>query len=228
MNWGNTSFLSPVLFIKLSPKIAAANIEKQLNDILKKASPPDPADKGRSTRALSLQKLSDIHFDNKYGTFDFSDSANKNNLAFNCWRSLAFFVAAFASINFINLTTAQATQRAKEIGIRKTMGSSRGQLVFQFLSETFIITLLAVIISVALTPLILKIFADFIAPGVKADFINHPNLIFFLIALTFVVSLLSGFYPAILLSGYKPVQVLKNQAQSNSSKTRTLLCFANH
>jgi len=77
-----------------------------------------------------------------------------------------------------------------------------------------------VIISIALTPLILKLFADFIAPGVKADFLHHPDIFLFLLALIIVVSVLSGFYPALLLSGYKPVVVLKNQAQSNSSKTR--------
>jgi len=120
----------------------------------------------------------------------------------------------------VNLTTAQATQRAKEIGIRKTMGSSRLQLVTQFLSETFFITLFAVIIAIILAPVILRTFADFIAPGIKADFIHRPDIILFLIALTVVVSLLSGLYPALILSGYKPVQVLKNQAQSNSNKTR--------
>jgi ABC-type antimicrobial peptide transport system permease subunit len=122
-------------------------------------------------------------------------------------------------INFINLTTAQATQRAKEIGIRKTMGSNRRQLIMQFLSETFFVTLLAVIISILLAPVILKLFADFIPPGIKADFLQ-VNLILFLLALTIVVSFASGFYPAVMLSGYKPALVLKNQASSNSSKTR--------
>jgi len=133
---------------------------------------------------------------------------------------IAGFLLLLGCINFINLTTAQATQRAKEIGIRKTMGSTRTQLITQFLSETFLITLFSVIISIALTPLILKLFADFIAPGVKADFLHHPDIFLFLFGLTIVVSVLSGFYPALLLSGYKPVLVLKNQAQSNSSKTR--------
>ena len=100
------------------------------------------------------------------------------------------------------------------------MGSTRIQLVMQFLSETFLITLFAVIVSIGLTPVILNLFSDFIAPGVSADFIHQPGIFLFLLMLTVVVSVLSGFYPALLLSGYKPVLVLKNQAQSNSHKSR--------
>src|SRR5260370_22924499 len=103
--------------------------------------------------------------------------ANKNTLY--GLLIIAVFILVLGCINFINLTTAQATQRAKEIGIRKTMGSSRQQLVIQFLGETFLITLLAVIISIALAPLILKLFADFISPGINADFIHQPDIILF-------------------------------------------------
>jgi len=214
--WESTNSAS-LLFVKLFPQTAAANIERQLNDILKKSSPPKPEDKG-STHSFALQKLDDIHFNQKYGAFDFNSTANKTTLYLLL--VLAGFLLLLGCINFVNLTTAQATQRAKEIGIRKTMGSSRKQLVVQFLSETFLITLFAVIISVALTPLVLKLFAGFISPNIKADFIHQPDILLFLLGLTIVVSLLSGFYPAIMLSGYKPVAVLKNQAQNNSSKTR--------
>jgi putative ABC transport system permease protein len=205
------------LFIKLFPQTSAANVEKQLNAILKKNTPPPTAETKGSTHGFSLEPLNDLHF-SKYGIFDFSTAASKTTLY--GLLIIAAFLLVLACINFVNLTTAQAAQRAKEIGIRKTMGSSRGQLIAQFLSETLLITLIAVVISLGLTPLVLMLFSDFIASGIKADFIHQPDIILFLIILTFVVSLISGFYPAIMLSGYKPVQVLKNQAQSNSSKTR--------
>ena len=214
--WESTNSSSQ-LYVKLSPKSTASNINKQINRILKKNSPPKPEDKG-STHTFSLQPLNDLHFNEKYGTFDFGRVASKTTLY--GLLVIAAFLLLLGCINFINLTTAQAAQRAKEIGIRKTMGSSRMQLAVQFLSETFFITLFAVIISLLLTPLILKIFADFIPTGVKADLLYQPNLIFFLVLLTILVSVISGFYPAVMLSGYKPVTVLKNQAQSNSSKTR--------
>jgi len=216
--WNSTNSASEV-FIKLAPHTSAANIERQVNTLLKKKSPPSADEiKRGSSRSFTVQPLKDIHFDQKYGTFDYSGPANKTRLYLLL--AVAGFLLILGCINFINLTTAQATQRAKEIGIRKTMGSSRAQLVIQFLSETFLITLIAVIISVALTPVILKLFSDFIASGVKADFIHQPGIFLFLFGLTVIVSVLSGFYPALMLSGYKPVLVLKNQAQSNSHKTR--------
>jgi putative ABC transport system permease protein len=215
-NWGGVSHESQ-LFIKLLPNITAANIEKQLNELLKKNNPPTPSNKG-NTRSFSLQPLNDLHFNGLYGIFDGGRIANKTTMY--GLLAIALFLLLLGCINFVNLTTAQATQRAKEIGIRKTMGSSRTQLVVQFLSETFLITLVAVAISVAMAPVILKLFADFIQQGIKVDFLNQPDLIIFLLLLTVVVSILSGFYPAVMLSGYKPVQVLKNQVTTNSNKTR--------
>jgi len=216
--WGSTNSASEV-FIKLYPNISAAGVQKQVNSMYKKFN-PQTADqlKTESDQTYTVQPLSDIHFNQTYGTFDFSSPASKNRAYMLL--AIAGFLLLLGCINFINLTTAQATRRAKEIGIRKTMGSTRRQLITQFLSETFLITLFSVIISIGLAPLILKLFSDFVAPGVKADYIHQPGIFLFLFALTIVVSVLSGFYPALMLSGYKPVLVLKNQAQSNSHKTR--------
>ncbi len=216
--WGSTNSASEV-FIKLYPHVSVANIQKQVNAMYKKFNPQSADDlKNGSSQSYTVQPLSDIHFDQTYGTFDFSGPASKTRSYMLL--AIAGFLLLLGCINFINLTTAQATQRAKEIGIRKTLGSNRRQLIAQFLSETFLITFFAVIISIALTPLALKLFSDFISAGVKADFLHQPDIFLFLFGLTIVVGVLSGFYPALLLSSYKPVLVLKNQAQSGSSKTR--------
>ena len=217
-NWGSTTSAFEV-FIKLYPRVSAVKVQAQINAMYKKKNPQNADQlKNGSDQTYTVQPLKDIHFDETYGTFDFSGPASETRSYLLL--AIAGFLLLLGCINFINLTTAQATQRAKEIGIRKTMGSSRTQLIVQFLSETFLITLFAVIISIALTPLILKLFSDFIAPGVKANFLHQPDIFLFLLALIVVVGVLSGFYPALLLSGYKPVLVLKNQAQSGSSKTR--------
>ena len=136
-----------------------------------------------------------------------------------CW-PLQGFLLLLGCINFINLTTANAAHRAKEIGIRKTMGSSRKQLVFQFLGETFFITVVATIISVALAPLLLNAFKDFIPQGVSFDWANQPAVFLFLLLLVILVSFLSGFYPALILSGYKTINVLKNQSSVQPGETR--------
>jgi len=217
-NWGSTTSSSE-LFIKLYPRMSAADVQKQINAMYKKNNPQSADDiKNGSSRSFTVQPLSDIHFSQDYGTFDFSGPASKTRSYLLL--VVAGFLLLLGCINFINLTTAQATQRAKEIGIRKTLGSNRRQLITQFLSETFLITLFAVIISIGLAPLILKLFSDFITTGVKADYLHQPDIFLFLFGLIVVVSFLSGFYPALLLSGYKPVLVLKNQVQSGSSKTR--------
>ena len=215
-NWGGTT-PERQLFVKLSANTPAARVAQQLNDILKRNRPVTPENKDR-IQTFSLQPLADIHFNENYGTFGNGRIANKTTL-FELF-AIALFLLLLGCINFVNLTTAQSAQRAKEIGIRKTMGSTRKQLIFQFLSETFLITLVAVIISTAMAPVILNLFSGFIPQGIKADLFSQPGIIVFLGLLTVIVSLLSGFYPALILSGYKPVLVLKNQAQSNSSKTR--------
>ena len=211
-NWGGTTSQSQ-LFVKLSPKTNVPNVERQMTALLSKNFKEEKGNSG----GYSLQPLNDLHFNENYGAFGGRQASKKTLFGL---LAIAAFLLILGCINFVNLTTAQATQRAKEIGIRKTMGSSRKQLIIQFLSETLFITIIAVIISIGLTPLILHFFADFIPAGIKFNFFIQPSIIIFLIMLTLVVSLLAGFYPAILLSGYKPVTVLKNQTASNSSKTR--------
>jgi ABC-type antimicrobial peptide transport system permease subunit len=172
------------------------------------------------TEVFALQPLADIHFNANYGTFNgrIADKTTLYELS-----GIALFLLLLGCINFINLTTAQSAQRAKEIGIRKTLGSRRKQLVFQFLSETFLITLIAVIISATIAPAILKLFAGFIPQGIQANLLVQPDIILFLVSLVIVVSIASGFYPALVLSGYKPVSAIKNQANEGSGKTRNVL-----
>jgi len=214
-NWGGTS-QERQLFVGLSPKTAPADIERQINDIFKKHDKPRPNSKG-NTHTFHLQPLEEVHFDARYGTFG-GRVADKTTL-FELF-AIAMFILLLGCINFINLTTAQGAQRSKEIGIRKTMGSSRKQLIAQFLSETFLITLIAVIISVTTAPVILKLFSGFVPDGVTADVFGQPAILLFLAGLIVVVSLFSGFYPALILSGYNPVAVLKGQSQSSDNKTR--------
>jgi ABC-type antimicrobial peptide transport system permease subunit len=100
------------------------------------------------------------------------------------------------------------------------MGSSRGELMTQFLTETFFITFLSMIISVLITPLLLKVFADFIPKDLHFNLLQQPFLIGFLFLITVLVTLLAGFYPAIILSNFKPILVLKNQTHSGTANSR--------
>lgn len=213
-SWMSTALASQ-LFLKLAPQTTPEHLHGQLKKLMEKYSPEN--NKNGNTAGWSLQPLNDLHFNSKYGNYGLpmGNTATQKNLA-----TAALFLLLLGCINFINLTTAQAAQRSKEIGIRKTMGSSRRQLVLQFLSETFFITLLATLFSTLFIPWILKLFADFIPEGVRFNPFQQPQIAVFLMVLTLAVTLLSGFYPALVLSGYKPALVLKNQSNANTGKTR--------
>lgn len=217
MNVWNDWMAYSQLYVKLSPGTTVARTEAQLKTLFGKYN-KDANKDANNTMAFHLQPLNDIHFNTSYPAFG-QRVAHKPTLY--GLMAIGGFLLLLGSINFINLTTAQASKRSKEIGIRKTMGSSRKNLVFQFLSETFIITSVATVLSTLLTPLLLGMFAGFIPPGLQFDLFSQPSLILFLISLTLLVSFLSGIYPALILSGYKAVEVLKGQSRNDASQTRS-------
>jgi putative ABC transport system permease protein len=216
MNVWNDWMAYSQLFVKLSKGNTPERTETQLKNILKKYD-KDANKDANNTMAFHLQPLNDMHFNSNYQGVGYR-IAHKPTLY--GLLAIAAFLLLLGCINFINLATAQASRRAKEIGIRKTIGSSKNNLILQFLSETFFITLIATILSVILTPVLLKMFGDFIPQGLHFDVWHQPYLILFLVLLTISVSFLSGLYPALILSGYKPVLVLKNQAFTGSAQTR--------
>ena len=193
------------LYIKLSPGVTKASVEARLAALYKKYSKPDPNNPGGWH--LSLLPLAEIHFNADYHTFG-QRVASKSTLY--GLLAIAGFLLLLAIINFINLSTAQATRRAKEIGIRKAMGGSRWQLIRQFIGETFLLVALATILSAGLTPILLGAFAGFIPPDLHGDWLRHPGSLLFLAILTLALTFLAGLYPAFLLSGFNPVRVLKD------------------
>jgi putative ABC transport system permease protein len=211
--WGSVSSSSQ-FFIQLKNGTDTAKINRQLAVIRKK----NEMNAYLATDHF-LQPLNDIHFN---ADFDAFDQRQGHKPTLYGLLAVAAFLLLLGCINFINLTTAQASQRAKEIGIRKTMGSSRRHLVLQFLCETVLLTLFATTVAVLLTPWILKLFSANIPEDLHMDLVHQPYLILFMLALIGVVSLLSGFYPAMVLSGYKPVLVLKNLAYAGTAQSRRI------
>jgi putative ABC transport system permease protein len=211
-NWGNINGGSQ-LIVKLRPNAAPKNIQSQIQSFETKYNKIDK----NSLRTYQLQPFDDIHFNTLYSTFG-DHTAHKPTLY--GLLIVAAFLLLLGCINFINLTTAHSSQRAKEIGVRKTLGSSAKQLIFQFLSETFLLTFISLIISILITPFLLKVFKDFIPADLHFDLLHQPYLIVFGLLLTFVVALLAGIYPALVLSRFKPVSVLKNQSYSAGSSGR--------
>ncbi|HEY2725561.1 MAG TPA: ABC transporter permease, partial [Parafilimonas sp.] len=199
------------LYVKLAAGTSPDKIQKQITALYYRNAPKKPEDNFKVN--YLLQPLHDIHFNGNYNTYTIPQAST--GVLFGLL-AVALFLLLLGCINFINLTTAQSAQRAKEIGIRKTIGSSKKQLIFQFLSEAFLLTFFATILSVILTPLILKAFSGFVPAAVKFNILQQPSIVLFLLILIIVVTLLSGFYPAIVLSSYKPVAILKGQGSTNT------------
>lgn len=211
--WGSISSSSQ-LFLKLAKGITPTQIESQIPALRRKYLKWDANQKDNTYNRL--QALSDIHFNQNYDAFG-RRQAHKPTL--NGLLTVAAFLLLLGCINFINLTTAQSALRAKEIGIRKTAGSTKGQIILQFLSETFVLTFMATIFSLMIAPFLLQVFSDFIPPEINLSSINQIHVWFFLALLVVVITILSGFYPAWVLTKFKPAAVLKGQAFSGTSKT---------
>ncbi|MCX6303313.1 MAG: ABC transporter permease [Bacteroidia bacterium] len=159
-----------------------------------------------------LQKLTDIHLDSSIQQ-QFKDAIDPKYLYI--FGSIAILIVLIAAINFMNLATAQATRRAKEVGIKKVGGSTRGMLVTQFLSESFILAFISLILALVIIWLTLPYFNNLLGTHLElrlfAQWYTVPALLLF----TLLVGFLSGSYPALFLSSFNPIEVLKGSVKGS-------------
>lgn len=210
-NWGDWMAYSKA-WVKLNDANDKAGVEEQMNALLRKYSPDSNRD-ANNTQTFVLQPLSDVHFNTDYASFG-QRTANASTLY--ALLVIAGFLLLLGCINFVNLSTAQASHRAKEIGIRKTIGSTRKQLVVQFMCETLVVTLMATVLSISIAPILIQVFSDFIPSGVTFDMVGDPSVLVIPASLLIVVGLFAGFYPAVVLSRFRPAVVLKNASFAGS------------
>jgi len=164
---------------------------------------------------LSLQPLNEMHYDKRYGNFTGRTFSKDLVLALGL---IALFLLIIACVNFINLTTAQAMNRAREVGVRKVLGSSRRQLVWQFLGETGITTFIAFLLSLAVVLLCIPFVNNLLDIKLSTVVLFNAKFILFMLFVLVVVTVLSGFYPALVLSGFKSANVLKGVSFTHNSK----------
>ena len=133
---------------------------------------------------------------------------------------IASMIAFIACINFVNLATAQSLKRAKEVGLRKTMGSARIQLIIQYMSESFVITFLAMIAAMVVAKIgMMQLNVLYGGSYLQFDLLKDPVTVSFVAGITITISILAGFYPAFILSGYKPVLALKSQTYAGNARS---------
>ena len=216
-DWNNTNDASQ-LFVKVASNANLSSIQKRFDDLAKEHQDEDSKKYGEE-QVFSLQPLSDIHFNQRYGIYDWSKGQANKSLLINL-SLVALFLLVLGCINFVNLNTAQASQRAKEIGIRKTLGSTRKQLIIQFMGETFLLVIVSALLSILLSKSLINVFSDFVPEGLSFELFKTPVIIFGIIVLLLLVTFLSGFYPALILSRYNTVSVLKNHTAIGENKVK--------
>ena len=215
-NWatnggGPNAPIWPRCFVKLKKGVRPEQVSAGLQTLSRQVVGKDSK---HPFRAL-LQPLTDIHFNSDY----FDDETRKAHApTLIVLMGIAIFILVLGAVNFVNLSTAQSIQRAKEIGVRKVLGSSRANITSQFLAETLVITALAVVVAALLVKPFMAWFRDYIPAGVRFQLLD-PATLCFLAGITVVTALLAGFYPAKVLAGYLPVLSLKgSRAQKGGQK----------
>ncbi|MDX9905159.1 MAG: ABC transporter permease [Bacteroidales bacterium] len=163
-------------------------------------------DAQRESIVMYLQKLTDIHL---HSRIDYEIRPNSNYMYVVVLSAIAVFLLLIAAINFMNLATATAGTRAREIGIRKVTGADRMKLTGQFLGESLAMTLLAFVVALILIQAILPSFNDLTGKDIQTGYLADPINLAWLAALWLLLGLLSGAYPALFLSSFKPIAILK-------------------
>lgn len=195
-SWGGITS-SIQTFVLMRPGVEPAEVEKLLPAYVKKYRPYS-----KNVHHYKLQPMADVHFNSLY-------SGRISMRTIWILATVGFLLILTACLNFINLSTARASTRAKEVGVRKVLGSVRNQLFWQFTLETFVIvvgsTTIALGAAFALLPSLNTLFDMRISPLIG----NHPDLLVFIFVLATGVTFLAGAYPGIVLSGFRPVAALK-------------------
>jgi putative ABC transport system permease protein len=207
-NFGNNSFGT---YLLLPENYNTERLTSQFPAFLDKHMAGDaPADapKPSTWTNLFLQKLTDIHL---HSQLDSEFEPNSNITTIYILAAIAVFILIIACINFMNLSTALATKRAKEVGIRKVMGVTTDKLIVQFLSESVVFALIALILGIGIVHLALPALNNFLDRQLTIGYFEHWYTLPILVGLALIVGLLAGSYPSLYLSSFQPISVLKGK-----------------
>ena len=166
----------------------------------------------------SLQPLAAIHLHSNYDGGEFEPNSDIKYIFL--FSAVSLFILILAIINFVNLSTARSISRAKEVGLRKVLGSFRLDLIKQFLTESLVLCLLALAVACLLLVIILPLFNSLTAKELAVSALANPAAIAAVLALTLLVTIMAGAYPAFLLSAFRPASILRGQAGSGAGKGR--------
>jgi putative ABC transport system permease protein len=209
-NFGTNWVWNPAwTYILLKEGVKPADLEKEFPDFIEKNYPPIV--KAQVTHYL--QPLTAIHL---HSDLDYEIEKNNKIATIYIFAVVGVLILVIACINFMNLATARSAKRAREVGMRKVLGAERTQLIKQFIGESILISLIAVLISIFLIELLLPLFNNFAEKSLTFGFITNPSLLLVLILVGLVVGVFAGTYPAFFLSSTAPIKTLKGKHEPGS------------
>ena len=199
-------------FVLLEPKANLKNVVSKMKQVYEsdaKASIIEMRKKFdvKEKAHYDLQAMTDMHLSTEFTAQNGLQDAS-NPIFSYILGGIAIFILLIACINFVNLTVARSLKRAKEIGVRKVVGGDRKQLIIQFLGESFMLCLIAFVLGIVLVELVLPTFNQLANKSLSLSYLFDIKLVIIFIATFLITALLAGFYPALVLSGYNPVQTL--------------------
>jgi len=200
--WGNM-MSNANTYVLLPQNFSPEELQSKLPALRDKFQPDE-----LNKNVYRLQPLGDIHFNGRYGNYSERTISQLTLLGLGV---IGIFLLITACINFINMATAEAINRAKEIGVRKVLGAFRTQVMSQFLGETFIITVLGAVLALVFGELLLPVLNSILRLKISFGLFDNISLLGFLAALIVVVSLLAGLYPAFVLSRFAPALAIKSK-----------------
>jgi len=214
-NYGSNNFAT---YLLLPEGYNPEQLQTQLPEFIDRHMSADQQGvKASEGTQLNLWSLTDIHL---YSNLDSEIEANGNIEYVYLYTAIALFILLIACINFMNLSTARSAKRAVEVGLRKVVGADRGSLIKQFVGESMILSLLALLGAIVLVYLILPYFNDFLNLSLEFDFWQSSTQLLGLVGVVLFVGLIAGSYPAFFLSGFQPAQVLKGSFKTDDSHRR--------
>src|SRR5580765_5948827 len=194
-------------YIKLKPESNINQLQNKFQAYVKKEIYPTLTQ--RNTDFLPFfQPLKNIHL--RSSDFIYDNSKRGNETYVKALTIIAIFVLVIACFNFINLATARSLRRAKEIGVRKVVGAGRKQLIFQFIGETVLLSVISMSFAVLTTLLIIPLLNRFTDKSIEFNFLSNPLLALINLISGIVIGIIAGIYPALILSGFQPIRVLKS------------------
>ncbi len=208
-------------YVRLRAGTGRAEIERRLPAVQERFEAATPTGMPGMRNVYALQPLSQIHLHSRFN-FDIARAANGDIRTVRLIAAVGFLILLIACFNFMNLATARSAVRAKEIGVRKAMGSGRKELRFQFFGESLLFALMACALAVPLLILSLPVFNRLLGNAIGLDLLARADVLLAGVGIVLFMAFVSGAYPALLLSSWSPVPILKGAAQSGGRKSTAL------